>query len=425
MKRGLHLQQAKVRRRNIYLLAAGVGLYLFANFQRSSVPGTIFNELQTAFDTTATAVAAVGSMFMYVYALTQLAAGVLADRYGGARTMAVGCGLFCVGSLLFPVSATLRMIYLSRVLIGLGAGVIYLSLVKEVDRIFPDRFASILGIVICLGYSGSIFGGLPLSALVRASGWRTVFLGAAVLMTVCYGVYLRFFRMIRKPAVVSEHFSLKPLLVTVSTRQSLLVILSASCSFGVYYMMLTIVGKKFLEDYCGASATLGSACLSGMVIFSAGGNMLTGLWSSRLGNRRRVFLLAMQWISLSGAALALGGMLLGVRTAGFFIFTMVLFAVSSGFSPITNSLARETNPPEHTGVAVAGMNFAAYAAVAMCGHFGGVLMESFAGDGKVVLEHSVVYPASSYIAVFVLAFLMALPALFTALPVRETNGTKC
>ena len=308
------------------------------------------------------------------------------------------------------------------VLIGLGAGVVYLSLVKEVDRLFPDRFASILGVVICLGYTGSILGGLPLSALVRATNWRGVFAGAAVLMLVCYGVYLYFFRTLRKPPVATGKFSLKPLLITVSTRQSLLILISCGFSFGVYYMMLTVVGKKFLEDYCGASAALGSACLSAMVVFSAGGNMLTGIWSSRLGNRRRVFFLAMQWISLAGAALALGGMLLGIKTPWFFIFTMVLFALSSGFSPITNSLARETNPPENTGIAVAGLNFMAYASVAVSGHLGGVLMERFAGSGKIVLEQSVIYPESSYRAVFVLALLMALLSLLTALPVRETNG---
>ena len=117
-----HLHQLRVRRRNLYLLAAGVGLYLFANFQRSSVPGAIFDELQTAFHVTATAVAAIGSTFMYVYAVVQLAAGILADRYGGARTIAAGCGVFCVGALLFPAAGNIGTVYLARVLIGLGAG---------------------------------------------------------------------------------------------------------------------------------------------------------------------------------------------------------------------------------------------------------------------------------------------------------------
>ncbi len=409
-----------VRQRSLWLLAMGIALYFFANFQRSSIPGTIFNELQMDFRSSAAAVAAIGAIFMYVYAFVQLLVGVLVDKYGGARTIAVGCGLFCVGSILFPMSNSMNMLYLSRMLVGMGAGTVYLSLVKEVDRLFPDRFASVLGLVIFLGYSGGIVGALPLSKVVGWIGWRWGFMIAGGLTVLCYAGYLNFFRGLKKPRIVPGRLSLSPLLVTIRSRASLFMLLSAGSSFGVYYMMLTVVGKKFLEDYCHASPTLASGCLSLMVVVSALVNMLSGTLTGWGGNRRRPFFLAMMLISLVGAVLGLLGMRWG-SGSGYFIMVMLLFAISSGFSPITNSLIRELNPKESTGAAVCALNFAAYVAVAVCGNLAGMLMDVFS-TGNIETETSVIYPASSYSAVFVLAFVVAASSLAASLLVPETHG---
>ena len=148
---------------NLWLLATAVVIYFFVNFQRSSIPGTIFNELQSAFSATAAQVTNISAVFMYVYAFTQLVAGLASDKFGGVRTIFWGGLLFCIGSLLFPVCSNLGLLLLGRVLVGLGAGTIYLAIVKEVDRIYPEKFTSVLGTVILLGYAGSILGGLPLS----------------------------------------------------------------------------------------------------------------------------------------------------------------------------------------------------------------------------------------------------------------------
>jgi MFS family permease len=56
---------------------------------------------------------------MYVYALNQLLIGLLVDRYGGGRVIAVGAVFFCLGSVLVPFSHSLTMLYISRALLGL------------------------------------------------------------------------------------------------------------------------------------------------------------------------------------------------------------------------------------------------------------------------------------------------------------------
>ena len=100
-------------------MAAAVVIYFFVNFQRSSIPGTIFNELQSAFNATAAQVTSISAVFMYVYAITQLIAGLAADKFGGTRTIFWGALLLCIGSVIFPLCSNLGLLLLGRVLVGL------------------------------------------------------------------------------------------------------------------------------------------------------------------------------------------------------------------------------------------------------------------------------------------------------------------
>ena len=58
-------------------------LYASSYFQRTAVPGTIFNQLQSDLNLNAFQIAAMGASFVYIYALSQTFVGMLADKYGG------------------------------------------------------------------------------------------------------------------------------------------------------------------------------------------------------------------------------------------------------------------------------------------------------------------------------------------------------
>ena len=59
-------------------------LYASSYFQRTAVPGTIFSQLQADLGLNAFQIAGIGASFVYIYALSQLVVGMLADKYGGA-----------------------------------------------------------------------------------------------------------------------------------------------------------------------------------------------------------------------------------------------------------------------------------------------------------------------------------------------------
>ena len=75
---------------------------------------------------------------MYVYAFTQLLNGIFVDRYGGYRVMLVGAFILGLGCIIFPLSSTLSVMYLSRALLGLGGSMFYLSLIKELGQLFEE-----------------------------------------------------------------------------------------------------------------------------------------------------------------------------------------------------------------------------------------------------------------------------------------------
>ena len=414
------LKNAVRQKWNWWLLATSVVIYFFVNFQRSSIPGTIFNELQSTFQATASQVASISAVFMYVYAATQLVAGLAADKFGGVRTIFWGALLLCIGSLIFPFCGNLGLLLLGRILVGLGCGAIYLAIVKEIDRIYPEKFTSVLGTVILLGYAGSIVGGLPLSKAVEYISWRLAFAIVAGLTLLGYLSFVYCKSKIDIPPVRREKLSLLPFIVILKSRNCRWLLIAGGVGYAVYYLLLAVIGKKLLEDFCGTPSLIAGGCVSLMVIVAGMMNFLVGCLSTRFGNLRKPFLYATLSSCLLGAVMGLIGLQIKAGTV-YFVIVMQLFAVSAGFSPVTNSLMREYTPPQYTGSGTSILNFVAYLAVAVCSNLAGWLMDIFS-SGKIVKENVVIYPASSYAAVLILSLLIAVLALATATMLPETRG---
>ena len=147
--------KAEVIRRTILLFIASlISLYFFANFQRAAVPNAIFDRLQTDFGLTA-----------------------------GALT-------------------------------GIGAGTVYLSTVKEIDRLFPDSFTKVLGITMLVGSIGASFAGSPFIWAAHRFGWRAAMFGVGVLVVASTLAMLILTGRIERPRIDrgARLFSLRPII---------------------------------------------------------------------------------------------------------------------------------------------------------------------------------------------------------------------
>ena len=136
---------------------------------------------------TALQVSYIGASFIYIYSLSQLFIGFLVDRFGAKIVVRIGGAVFCAGVIAFPLLNTPELIYLARMIAGIGAGTMYLSLLRESDRLFGrENYSVMIGVVFVSGYAGGMFGTLPFERLTAAFPWRNVLLGAGILSLLFY-----------------------------------------------------------------------------------------------------------------------------------------------------------------------------------------------------------------------------------------------
>lgn len=400
------------------MLFCGTMLYFFANIQRVAIPGSVFNLLQEELQVSAPYITGLGSAFMYVYALNQLFIGLLVDRYGGGRVIMTGAFLFCAGSLLFPFTHSLPLLYLSRALTGLGASALYLSLIKETIRIFNRNYNIILSLIIMIGYAGGIMANAPFVAGVEAIGFRNMLFLTGALSVVFYVLYLVSGATLRLPPVQNIPVSFKKFGTVLKSRHNCELFLFSGVNFGLYYVMQTVIGKKFLEDFCGMASESAAWVLSLMGTISAISGVLFAVVSRMTGNRRRVFCRLAGFMCI-GVFLAVTAMVFFDFRSSVIAVLLCMFSLTASMSSITIPLLRETNPETDTGASICFMNFSFYLSVAVFGNLAGFLINLFPPHK---VDGIFIYGRSSYLALFGTLTIFAAAVLYGSLRMRETMG---
>lgn len=116
------------------------------------------------------------SAFFWSYALMQIPIGWLADRYN-LRWLYAGC--FTLWSLtcgLTGFAASLGVLLVLRILLGIGESIYLPGGMKAVSVIFPSKDRGLAsGLVNCGTRAGLAFGAPLIAALVAAWGWQNAF----------------------------------------------------------------------------------------------------------------------------------------------------------------------------------------------------------------------------------------------------------
>ena len=128
---------------------------------------------------------------------------------------------------------------------------------------------------------------------------------------------------------------------------------------------------------------------------------------------------------ISGSLLVLAGCATGFAAffrqlpVGWLIAAFLLIGFPAGFFSFYSVIAKELNPPEVTGLAVAVLNFSAFACIALFGNISGFLLgfwKSVAKDG--------IFPREAYVALFVFLTAAALISAILGFFIPETGGKK-
>ncbi|MDM0116834.1 oxalate/formate MFS antiporter [Variovorax sp. J22R133] len=102
--------------------------------------------------------------------------GYLVDRFGPRPVVLVG-GLLCgVGWVMNSYASSLFMLYFAAAVSGVGAGAVYGTCVGNALKWFPDRRGLAAGLTAAGFGAGSALTILPISAMIKTSGYEAAFL---------------------------------------------------------------------------------------------------------------------------------------------------------------------------------------------------------------------------------------------------------
>ena len=405
----------------IVLVVLGSILYFMANLHRVAVPGAMFDVLSHDLQATAQAVTALGSIFMYSYAIGQLVIGVLIARFGGFRVVTIGSLLFFLGSLLFPFANSLSLLYVSRLLIGLGSASFYLGMINETRRLVPKKnFGVVLSLILFVGYLGGIVANAPLVVCMHNLGWRQSFLIAGVVTAILSLLFVLTDKTVKHvPVDKTVHMDFELFKATFTNKKNLVLYAFACFNYGLYYVIQTVIGKKFLEDFCLMPVMTAATILSVMgLLYAVAGSAIAFMSKASL-NRRTIFLRISSFNTLLVFGLTLLCVCLDVRSPLIAVgFCTISFGAS--LSPLLVPLLHDYNGQKVANTAISVMTCGFYLVVAVLGSVVGFCLDYFS---HMRVENSYAAHSSAYISIFAILFLLSVISFIFVFRIEESKKT--
>ncbi|MBG84491.1 MAG: hypothetical protein CMJ40_08100 [Phycisphaerae bacterium] len=333
--------------------------YLYEFFVRVT-PNVILPQLSEELKSDPGTIGSAMSVYLWVYAPTQLVVGWLFDRFG-TKYLVSSASIICgVGCLVFALSNSLGMAAGARGLIGIGSAFAFVGAVYVATVWFPPRrLALIAGMTTSVGMIGEVTGQLPMNLLVEDFGWRKVvmwtgFLGGAL------GVLI-FLVIPKRPswfsASVARHESdniglWKSIACVLGNRQIWLIGFVSAVIYLPLSVLAALWGTSSLETLDSLNSNQANLAISMLAIGWLVGCPLVGLLSDRFKRRRPFILIG-----------CLGGMgtmiILLIPGLPYWALIGMLFlsGLATSSQAITFAMAMEVNPRRFGATSVAICNF--------------------------------------------------------------------
>lgn len=313
--------------------------YLFGFFQRVT-PAALAQELAQELAPTATALGWLSATYFYCYAVMQLPAGLLADRFGPRRLFIAATAAVVAGTLLFAWAETFTAAAVGRGIIGAAAAVGWIGMLKLAAHWFsPQKFASIAGLSLTVGTAGAVLAGFPLRFLSDEYGWRTIIAGSAVFAAALLIVMIF---ILRDDPIDRGYRSWAPApqtedaLAKISLWKSLralprkdlgLLCLGQTAVTGSVVMLAGLWGVPFLTSLFEVSSRTAVTLTSLIPVGFAAGSLVFGPWSDRIGRRKQPLIVGTLGVFVGFVLLASGITLFSLWATA---LLLLMIGVSSG-----------------------------------------------------------------------------------------------
>jgi len=409
-------------------LTAILVTYVISFFQRFA-PAGIAPDLALSFGTTASSLGVLAATYFYVYTVMQVPTGIFVDTLGPRRILLFGGVAGAIGSLLFGLAPSLQLALVGRTLIGLGVSVTFIAMLKFIAIWYEDnRFASLVGLGLLVGNLGSVLAGSPLTWLARTVGWRSVFVGVAILSLslglLCWLLVRDAPEKIHTKA--QAKFPRAPRFDRTVVFSGLLEVLRNRATWPAAWINLGISGSffafgglwatPFLTEVLGVSRPDAARHLSLYFASFALGSMVIGTISDRLGQRKSVLIVGSHLYTAIWLIWLFGGVL--PLSVTYLLFA--LMGVLTSTFTLTWACAKEVNPPLLSGMSTSVTNMGGFLAGAILQPAFGWVMD-WHWSGSTSTNGARVYMADDYrLGMLLLAATAAIGAV-ASWRIRETG----
>ncbi len=401
--------------------------YILSFFHRFA-PAAIAGDLQQSFQASGAQLGGLAATYFYVYSAMQIPTGVLVDTLGPRKILVIGGLVGGAGSLLFGLADGLAAASAGRLLVGLGASVTFISLLKLNAAWFHDRhFATLTGLSILLGNIGALLAASPLAWALGFVSWRTVFVavGGLSLAVAALGwlavrdhpgrAGLPSMRELDGKAAHPPHHGhwYDGLVVVAKNRATwpgFWVNLGISGSFFAFGGLWAV---PFLRDVYSMGRGAATAHTSLLLLGFALGAFIVGTLSDRLGRRKPVIVVGALLYCLCWLPLLLGWNL--APAAGYVLFSAMGLG-ASGFT-LTWACAKEVNRHALSGMATSVVNTGAFFGTGILQPLTGWMIDRAADSHPASAAHVL----ADYRAGLGVMLGFALAGLTATLFVRETR----
>lgn len=386
-------------------------LYIFSQFYRVS-NAVIAPNLVQDLGLSAETLGILGGAYFYSFALLQIPMGPMLDRIGPRMVVNFFALIGALGAFLFALSGSFHSALLGRILIGAGMAPVLMGSMKVfILRFPPEKFATLVGIILSVGTLGNIFAASPLAYLTSTIGWRVTFILASGVT-----ILLAFFGFWGLGGEKKEYFGSSPSGPQIGILQSIRLVLKSLAFWQIgavaFFRYGTFVGLQglWLGPYLINIKGYSPIQAGNLMLLLSIGIIVGGPISGRLSDRTFE---SPKRVALGGLSLYCLGLfsLIGMPNIespfwygsifflmGFFTsFGIVIYSHAKGLFPITIS-----------GTVMTLVNFFTMAGGAIFMPILGKVIESFPRVGHT-------YPAEAYHLSFLLCFAgMAASLIFYA-----------
>ncbi|MBS4218559.1 MFS transporter [Bacillus sp. FJAT-49711] len=394
-------QQSKYR----WVVFATVLLTYFLIVSQRTAPGLITDQLMHDFKVSAATIGLLTSIQFFAYASLQVPVGILSDRFGPNLFLVIGALLNGVGTLVYSIAPNEFILFIARMMVGIGDATIWVNLVLILSQWFKVKeFIGLLGIAGMSGSLGVLMATVPFSAWINLTGWRSAFFTVGIILCLC--ACLLYYVLVRKPKQIIKNYRVINIMndQTEPKREKTAMLLrrifsdrqawaTFLCHFGLVGTYIGFIGSWAvpygIHVYGMSRSSASQLVMIGLIGALIGSPVATWI-ASRLGTIKRPYLIFHLIIFLSWLALFIAG---GKPPYGILIILFLVIGFGNGASSLTFAVVRESFDIKVVGVVSGFANTGGFlSAVLLPSIFGKVLDYFQAAPSSVGYHYGFIIP---------------------------------